>query len=219
MWSQQSRAALRGNTFKRKGDPHGRAGGCSPLLQLPLLVGVVGLSTSLKWSRVVGVVHMMLLPRVHLIGLVGILVGGCPCTTAASLQTARDTPCKSPVDLIASHLEACSTLDSNTFRPALLLNAPFSLHEASRVHLQDRRVSDSCGDIAKADPRCQVACWFCPILFEHAVTGCTARKSAMPTQAGKHSYTCGCYVLCCKTMRIGTQTKPADATVGYEVRT
>lgn len=129
---------MRGHTFKRKGDPHGRAGGCSPLLQLPLLVGVMGLSTSLKWSRVVGVVHMMLLPRVHIIGLVGILVGGCPCTTAAILQLARDTPFKSPVDLMAPHLlEACSSLNRNNFLPASLLAAPLSLHESGRVHLQD----------------------------------------------------------------------------------
>lgn len=67
-------------TLKGKGDPHGRAGRCSPLLQLPLLEGIMGLSTTLKWSGVVGVVYMMLLPRVHLICLVRILVGGRPCT-------------------------------------------------------------------------------------------------------------------------------------------
>lgn len=67
-------------TLEGKGDPHGGAGRCSPLLQLPLLEGVMGLSTTLKWSGVVGVVYMMLLPGMHLIRLVRILVGGCPCT-------------------------------------------------------------------------------------------------------------------------------------------
>lgn len=86
-----SRAGVqREHTLKGKGDPHGRAGGCRPLLQLPLLEGVMGLCTTLKWSRVVGVVHMMLLPRVHLICLVRILVGGCACMTAAPLQKATD---------------------------------------------------------------------------------------------------------------------------------
>lgn len=73
-------AAVRQHTLKGKGDPHWRAGWCSPLLQLPLLEGVMGLSTTLKWSRVVGVVYMMLLPRVHFIRLVCVLVGGGPCT-------------------------------------------------------------------------------------------------------------------------------------------
>lgn len=73
-------AVVREHTLKGKGDPHGRAGRCSPLLQLPLLEGVMGLSTALKWSGVVGVIYMVLLSRVHLIRLVCVLICGGPCT-------------------------------------------------------------------------------------------------------------------------------------------
>lgn len=79
-------AVVREHTLKGKGDPHGRAGRCSPLLQLPLLEGIMGLGTALKRSGVVGIVHMMLLPRVHLIRLVCVLIGGGPCTTYSTFR-------------------------------------------------------------------------------------------------------------------------------------
>ena len=72
-------------TFKGEGDPHGRAGGGGPLLQLPLLEGIMGLRAAFKGSGVVGVVYVVLLPRVHLICLVCILVGGSPCATTTPL--------------------------------------------------------------------------------------------------------------------------------------
>ena len=90
----------------------------------------MGLSTSLEWSRVVSVVHTVLLPGVHLIRLVGILVGGRPCTTAACLQQARDTPCNSP---LAPHLQACSSLDSYSFYCCTVLpNCAKPLKETDR---------------------------------------------------------------------------------------
>ena len=77
-----------GLTLKRKGDPHGGARGGSPLLQLPLLVSIMGLCAALKGGRVVGVVHMMLLPRVDIIRLVCILVGGGTCIrTVGNIQS------------------------------------------------------------------------------------------------------------------------------------
>ena len=67
-------------TLKWKRDPHGGARRGCPLLQLPLLEGVMGLCAAFKGSWVVGVVHMVLLPWLHVIGLVRILVCGRPCT-------------------------------------------------------------------------------------------------------------------------------------------
>ncbi len=63
-------------TLKGEGNSHGGAGRGRPLLQLPLLEGVMRLGAALKGSWVVGVVHMVLLAWVYIIRFVCILVGG-----------------------------------------------------------------------------------------------------------------------------------------------
>ncbi len=63
-------------TLKGEGNSHGGAGRGCPLLQLPLLEGVMRLSAALKGSRIVGVIHVVLLTWVYIIRFVCILVGG-----------------------------------------------------------------------------------------------------------------------------------------------
>ena len=74
-------------TLKRQRSPDGRRWRRWPLLQLPLLVLCMRLRLPFKRHWCVLVVHVVHLARLHRVGLVRVLVGGCACTTQKATET------------------------------------------------------------------------------------------------------------------------------------